>query len=540
LADAGTQHARDDEPFVEPEADLVAVPGAGASDGSEVPALTRPQMVVLMLTVLMIAMCGIVYELAIASVSSYLLGNSVLQFSITIGLFMFAMGVGSYLTKLIGSGLIARFIAIELAIAIVGGISVPLLFMVFPYSVFYRPAMYGLIIIIGILVGLEIPILTRVVNDSGGLRQSLANVLALDYLGALVGAVAFPLLLLPFLGLFKASFGIGLLNALVAMINIIMFRHILARRKLWYFASAASIVFLVGLLVSAATIMQYAEAQLYGDQIIYSQQTQYQRIVMTRNDLTGRHRLYLDGHLQFAQWDEYRYHESLVHPMMSVPGPRASVLILGGGDGMAAREALKYSDVQRIDLVDIDPAMTQLCSTMPTIAQLNQGALDDPKVTIHNDDAFAFLRESDRHYDRVIIDLPDPHNEALSKLYSVEFYRLLRMRLAERGLFVTQSSSPWATRRTYWSIAKTIETAGMELTSYHVAIPTFSIWGFHLGTANGRAPTEFNIVPATRFITASVMAAATVFPPDTQRVEATANSIFEPQLYLTYLREVNQ
>jgi len=511
------------------------------ADAEALDGLSRPQRAVLLVSVLVVALCGIIYELIIATVSSYLLGDSVLQFSVTIGLFMFAMGVGSYLTRHLRRRLVQRFVAVEIVIALIGGVSSVLLFVVFPHHVWYRPVMYGLIIVVGTLVGLEIPILTRLLTDTGGLRRSIADVLALDYFGALVGALAFPLLLLPFLGLFRASFCIGLLNGLVALVNVYAFAAFLGRKRVWFGGAIGVIATLVVSVLGASSVMAWAEGQLYTDRIVHHEQSAYQRIVVTVNESTGRHRLFIDGHLQFAELDEYRYHEALVLPVLSIPGPRRRVLILGGGDGLAAREALRFEDVERIDLVDIDPAITKLCSTFPAIRELNEGALDDPRVTIHHTDAFAFLRDGEDRFDRVIIDLPDPHNEALSKLYSVEFYRLLRRRMAHGGYFATQSGSPWLTRETYWSVGATIRAADMDTVGYNITVPTFGVWGYQLAAATGPVPDSFDIPEeSTRFLTSELMERALHFGKDAGPLPGTVNSIFEPTLYVTYLKEVNR
>jgi spermidine synthase len=524
-----------------------AVVSEDAISATDVPRLDARRTGVLLISVMVVALCGITYELIVATVSSYLLGNSVYQFSLTIGLFMFAMGAGSHLTRHIGSRLVERFVTVEMAVALVGGLSSTILFLVFPYYAFYRPVMYGLVIVIGILVGLEIPLLTRILSHSTGLRQAIANVLSLDYLGALVGAVGFPILLLPSLGLFRASFVIGLLNIGVAALTVWVFRRELA--GLWrYVAGCACIAgILATALVLSARITQFAEGQLFADQIIYREQTPYQRIIVTRNEGNNEVRLYLDGHIQFASGDEYRYHESLVHPVMSLPGPRRRVLILGGGDGLAARDVLRYPEVERIDLVDIDPAMTQLCRQLGPIARLNQGSLDNPKVTLHHEDAFNFVLDSQDRYDRVIIDLPDPHNEVLSKLYCVEFYKSLRRILAPGGFFVTQSSSPYRTREAYWSIAETIRAAEvnglgpMQTLSYNIALSSFGLWGFHLAARQGPVPDEFAIDESqVQFMTPQVLSAARVFAKDMGPLPMPVNSLFEPSLYLRYQRGVLQ
>ncbi|MCI5136413.1 MAG: polyamine aminopropyltransferase [Candidatus Electrothrix sp. AW2] len=501
--------------------------------------LTGPRAAVLQVSVLVVALCGIVYELLIATVSSYLLGDSVRQFSITIGLFMAAMGLGAYITRFVSTHLIARFVIIEILVALVGGLSTVILFLVFPWSGWYEPTMYGLIIIIGTLVGMEIPLLTRVLSENGDLRRSIADVLSLDYIGALIGSVAFPLFLLPFLGLFRASFVIGFFNAGVALFNVAFFSTLLGFPKRYAALAVLVCTLLISVLITSEQITAFAEGQLYADRIIFAQQTRYQKIVLTKEDGTNHHRLYLDGHIQFAESDEYRYHEALVHPALSVPGPRSKILVLGGGDGLAVREILKYEDVQQITLVDIDPAITRISSTLAPISRLNHGALQDPRVSIRNVDAFAFLRQSKDIFNRVIIDLPDPHNEALSKLYSVEFYTLLLRRMAADGLVVSQSTSPLMTKKTFQAIGTTMHSAGLEVLRYKVNVPSFSgDWGFTLAGRSGSLPTAF-IIPEdkTRFLTSQVMQAATVFAKDEQVTSALTNSIFEPKLYLTYNRE---
>ncbi len=511
------------------------------------------QRIVLQVSVLIVAFCGIIYELIIATISSYLVGDSVYQFSLTIGLFMFAMGMGSLITAMFDRDLIGWFVINEVVIAIVGGLSSIILFAVFPWTAFYYPVMYTLILLIGFLVGLEIPLLIRVLSVKNGFRNSVAHVLALDYFGALVGSVAFPLLLLPFLGLFRASFCIGLLNGLIAIVNIYVFRDRIRRPILWLVVTSTSLVLLTVAMVYASFIARFSEGQLYTDQIVFSKQTPYQHIVLTKNEQTGEHRLYVDGHLQFAERDEYRYHESLVHPVMSLPGPKRRVLILGGGDGMAAREVLKYTEVEKIDLVDIDPEIVRLCRTFPAIKELNKSSLDSDKLEVHNEDAFLFLRDSlmsiDKDqaavssklikYDRVIIDLPDPHNEALCKLYSLEFYKLIRLNLSEGGCIATQSASPWVTRDAFWSVAKTIEAAKLKTFSYHITVPNFGVWGFHLARQTPIEP-AFHLSAKTRYLTDEVMEHAAIFGKDEAREHAVVNSIFEPKLYLLYHRGISQ
>ncbi len=501
--------------------------------------LSKQQAAILLFSILIVALCGIAYQLIIGTVSSYLLGNSVYQFSLTIGLFMFAMGVGSYLSKLLSENLIQNFINVEIAISFFGGISSLLLILAFPYvHSLYSTVMFCLIFIIGALVGMEIPLLMNVLSHKQSMKDSIANVMSLDYIGGLIGAVAFPLFLLPHLGLLKSSFAIGLINIITALINIYFFRDFLKHPRLMTFIAVAVMLMLTTFTVFGTRLSSFAEQHLYFDQIIYKKQTPYQRIVVTQSPATKEQRLYIDGHIQFSSRDEYRYHESLVHPMMSIHGKRENILILGGGDGLAIREVLKYDDVKLVHLVDIDPEMTRISSSLAMITKLNQNSFANDKVTVFNADAFSFINQAGILYDRVIIDMPDPHNEALNKLYSREFYTMIRKRMTENGIVVSQSSSPFFTHRTFWGIEKTLDAVYDDTLSYHVTIPSFGIWGFNIASVNQKIPTNFKINVDTKYISNEIMRAAMVFAKDTQKIEVPVNSILEPKLYQLYLEDL--
>lgn len=499
------------------------------------------QVVVLLFSIMIVALCGITYELIIGATSTYLLGNSVYQFSLTIGFFMFAMGIGSYLSKLIYDKLVTNFIWVEVGVALIGGICSLSLFLTYSaLNALYTPIMYFFIIIIGTLVGLEIPLLTRILSQREVIRKSIADVLSLDYIGALIGSVIFPLLLLPSMGLIRATFVIGLINILTAIINIHYFRAHLAKPRTIQIAAYLILAILILFTILGSRLNAFAEHHLYQDEVVYKTQTPYQRIIFTQSNATHNYRLFIDGHIQFSQRDEHRYHEALVHPVMSLPGPRENILILGGGDGMAARELLKYPDIKLIHLVDIDPAITQFSSEFPAMVKMNEGALKDPRVTVYNADAFTFINQPGVQYDRVIIDMPDPHSEVLNKLYAKEFYIMIKRRLHPHGYLVSQSSSPFFTRRTYWSIRHTMQAAGLNTFSYHVTVPAFGIWGFHLAGKETIHSTEFNIEVPTKYLTTETLLSAAVFSKDIAQVESTEiNTILEPRLYMMYVEDLS-
>lgn len=490
---------------------------------------------------MIVALCGIVYELIIGTVSTYLLGNSVYQFSLTIGFFMFAMGLGSLISKYFDDQFVRNFIYIEVAIALVGGVCSIVLFMVFPNArVLYELVMYSLILIIGALVGMEIPILTTLLAERSRVKESIANVMSLDYVGALIGSVSFPLLLLPSLGLVQSSFAIGLINILVAIVNVVVFRDYLRHYKQLLGLCIGIAVVLTACVFFGSLITRYAEKHLYFDQVIYSTQTKYQKLVMTRSTTTREQRLYIDGHIQFSSRDEHRYHEFLVHPVLSIPGPRTNVLILGGGDGLAAREALKYPDVERIHLVDIDPEMLRIARELPVLRRLNRGSLDAERLTTFSEDAFSFINQPGVLYDRVIIDMPDPHNEAINKLYSREFYEMIRRRMTPQGVLVTQSSSPFFARRVFWSIENTLAAVFKSTLSYNTSLPSFGIWGFNMASARPTIPANFRFSVPTKAITDESMMAAMVFTKDIDILPTPVNSIMEPKLHQLYVEELRR
>ena len=489
----------------------------------------------LFLTVLLIAACGLIYELVAGALASYLLGDSVTQFSTVIGTYLFAMGIGSWMSRFVGRGVIARFVTIELLVAVVGGFSSTLLFLAFAYTEAFRLALYLLVSIVGILVGLEIPLLMRILRDRYEFKDVVANVLTFDYIGALGASLLFPLLLVPRLGLVRAALLFGLINAVVALWSTWLFRDRLGARR----TLAGACVLVIGLLSlgmwRAGRITQLAEENLYADEVILARDTRYQRIVLTawKDDL----RLFLNGHLQFSSRDEYRYHEALVHPgLAALPGARR-VLVLGGGDGLAVREVLKYPGVKEVVLVDLDAEMTRLFSTHPRLTRLNGGALSDARVKVVNADAFRWLDEGDGLFDFAIVDFPDPSNYAVGKLYTVAFYQLLAKHLSRDGLLVVQSTSPLFARRSFWSIVETLKTAGLGTHPYHLYVPSFGEWGFVLA-APGAAWTPPETVPAgLRYLTAREIPAMFTFATDMLPVPAEANRLNDQALVRYYEEE---
>lgn len=488
-----------------------------------------------MLTTLIISGCSICYELIISAVSSYLLGDSTLQYSVTIGLYMSAMGLGSFISKYMKKNLFDWFVLIEIGVGVMGGVSALILFLANLYLDQYQLVMYGEIIIIGTFVGVEIPLLTRIIEgDAENLRITLSSIFSFDYIGGLLGSIAFPLLLLPQLGYFATAFLTGSMNILAAVLIVFKYSERIRKPVIYKGITLLLFAFMMWGVLFSENISNYIEGGLYRDRVILSEQTQYQHIVLTRHkdDL----RLFIDGNVQFCSLDEYRYHEALVHIPMSQAAKKDKVLILGGGDGMAVRELLKYEKTQ-ITMVDLDPEMIRICSENPIIAELNQNSLKSDRLHIINDDAYRYLEENEEAYDVIIVDLPDPNNESLNKLYTNIFYRLCKNSLTEDGILVVQSTSPYYATKAFWCIGKTLESEGFFVKPYHLQVPAFGDWGFHLAS-NKELEDIYNITVDTKYLSEDNVDALFSFGKDEIAEDVEINSLSRPVLIQYYSEAV--
>ncbi|MBO5302874.1 MAG: polyamine aminopropyltransferase [Lachnospiraceae bacterium] len=493
----------------------------------------------LMFTTFVISGCSMVYELLISAVSSYLLGDSITQFSITIGLYMCAMGIGSFLSKYIKKDLFEWFVFVEIAVGILGGSSALILFISNIYLAAYQLVMYLEIISIGVLVGLEIPLLTRIIEENAGnLRITLSSIFSFDYIGGLAGSIAFPLLLLPQLGYFSTAFLVGSLNLAVSVFILFSYRKYVGHFSKWRGICIISLgIMLCGMLFSE-NLAYSVEQGLYRDKVILSEQTAYQKVVMTKHKDDVR--LYINGNIQFSSKDEYRYHEALVHLPMSAAEKKESVLVLGGGDGLAVREILKYPEVKEIVLVDLDPQMIEICKTHKDISALNEKALDSPKLSIRNADAYRFLEEnakSGKCYDVIIVDLPDPNSETLNKLYTDLFYRLCANSLSKEGVMTVQSTSPYYAADAYWCIHKTIKKEIPNVYPYHVQVPSFGDWGFQLASKKEIDVQNIQLEVKGKFLSQENVQGLFFFGEDELAKEEnlSVNSLSTPRLLQYYL-----
>ena len=525
--------------------------------------------------------CGIAYEYTFSKISSDLMGNSARQWAITIGLMMLFMGIGSDLQKhLKDKGLFDKFVLFEVLLGLVGGFGPILLLWAFGAAHdHYVLLQYGMIIATGFLIGLEIPILARI-NEryTEELRVNIGGILRMDYVGAFTAAMLWAFVFIVFFTPTRIGFVLGLFNLITAGLSLIYFRHLAVhKRLLGGLIAICTLGLLVGF-INAPTWTTYAEQRLFLDRVIYTNTTKYQHIVLTRGH-SGEIFCYINGNTQFSSYDEHIYHEMLVHPAMLVAPSRERVLVLGGGDGLAVREILKYPDVASVTLVDLDPDMTALARDNPYLSKLNQNSLADARlkvirnnalvdvgnhevtspnrtepfggtpqavaeVAIVNVDATAFVDQVQGYYDVIVIDFPDPNNLELSKLYSRGFYAKVRDKLSRHGILILQSTSPVHAKEAFLCVGRTLKAAGFAAVPFHDNVPSFGEWGWWIaGKDEVMTPerlvnrlndaTEINV--PTRYLTPELIQASLHFGKgwlDTGQTQV--NTILNNVIYLYY------
>ncbi len=439
------------------------------------------------------------------------------------------MGIGSWLSRYIKGSLLDVFINIEILVGLVGGLSAPVLFLTYPFIASFSLLLFSFVVLTGVLVGLEIPLLMRILKDELDFNDLVSKVFTVDYIGALLASLIFPMVLVPHLGLLRTSLFFGILNALVGVIICIVFKDsILNYRKLLVFSISVVLV-LVGLFANSDRMQNWSEEGQFEERIILSASSPYQRIVLTGHD--GVQRLFLNGNLQFSSLDEYRYHEALVHPALAIkPQSRKKILVLGGGDGMAVRELLKYPTIESIVLVDLDSKMTALFKENARLVQLNDSAFHSPKVKVINADAFEWIKSDTNTFDLVIIDFPDPSSFSLGKLYTTTFFHKLKQRMSSNCVGVIQSTSPMFARQSFWCVVHTMQSQQYETWPYHVYVPSFGEWGFILFSKETvlSPPTYFR--EDARFMSAEQFKHASQFPPDMSEVKTGINQLNNQQL----------
>ena len=500
---------------------------------------------VLLLAVFLCAACGLVYELALLTLGNYLAGGGVRETSVVLGVVVASMGLGSLAAKRLLAHPLLAFAVVEGALAVVGGLSVLALYAAYAWLDLYVPAVLLASVAIGALIGAEVPLLMTLLQriraqDAG---EAVADLNAADYLGALAGGLAFPFVLIPIFGQLRGALVAGAVNLLAAALVVGWLRRAGGASQLPRRTTAALVTLAftgAAVLAGAAALASHFEVtarqRLYRAPIVTAQRSDYQEIVVTRS-LPGAPadlRLFLDGDLQFSSRDEYRYHEALVQPAMAARAE--SVLVLGGGDGLALREVLR-SRVRRVVEVELDPAVLRLAREDPAFRKLNGDSLRDPRVQIVEADAMRWLRDQGELFDVVIIDMPDPDDATTAKLYSTEFYALAGRLLRPGGRMAVQSGSPYFAPEAYWCVVETLQAGGFDVRAYHVDVPSFGDWGFALASREPLTPLRVPpaVVNELRFLDQDTLDAATVFPRDVRRVSVEPSSLDRPRI-LDYAR----
>jgi len=466
-----------------------------------------------LLAILVVAACGLVYELLITTAASYLLGNTVLQYSLGIGIFIGSMGVGSWFSKFVEPPIEAAFLKFQLALAALGASSTLIVHWAFWSSSTPSVIVYLLIAIVGGLTGFELPLLMRMLKERAEFNKLIASALALDNIGCFVASLIFPLVMLPQLGLVKTAMVTGALNLAVVAFGLYYFDLTRRTRRSLTLATVVLSVLLGVGIWKGNWLGDAIENRLYQDSIVFRDESAYQKIVMTNHK--GDLRLFLNGQLQFSSVDEHRYHESLVHPALGLhPLPRR-VLVLGAGDGLAVREILKHPSVVEVVLCDLDEKIPHLAKSFGPLTQLNRHSLHDPRVKIVNQDAFSFLFEDHDPFDVILADLPDPSTPLLAKLYSREFYKRLKTLLADNGVFATQATSPFAAPEAFHTIVSTIRSAGLNALPYRTSIPSFGEWGFVLASPHTLELRRWKPAPDLRYLNGKLLPLLFTWSEDT-------------------------
>ncbi len=460
----------------------------------------------LLFIVALIAISGILYELLIWTLSSYLIGDSVAQFSLTIGLFMTGMGIWAYLSRYLQKKALKSFFWIEIILAILGGSSIILLKLGYTYLFSVELSFYSLYtiltLLIGILIGIEIPLVMHIYKILGTSREEdVSNIFTFDYIGALLASLIFPFVLLPYLWVYNTGVFVWCLNLIAAWLYLIAIRRVLQKNAfMWYLLTCLLAgIYLLSLLFMGERLESFFMRSYYKEPILFHEQSPYQSIVLTKRweDV----RLFLNGNLQFLSLDEGRYHESLIDWPMKLLATQQNinVLVLWGGDGLAARNLLAYKNIQSITLVDLDPRMVELAKSQKELLILNKSSFLDPRVKIVVWDAFAYVKkESANQFDLIVADFPDPRDVGTAKLYSQEFYIMTKSLLRDSWIFVTQASNAFFSKESFWSVEKTMKVVFQNTRPYHRYIPSFGDWGFILASKNVDRLVDVNFCNSSR------------------------------------------
>jgi spermidine synthase len=482
---------------------------------------------------------GIVAEYILSTLASYFIGNAILQFTLIVSIMLFSMGLGSRLSRVFDKNIIFYFVVSELVLSLLVCFSAIVSYIVFGVTNNAWIVIYLLSIAIGLLIGVEIPFATRINNQYEELRFNISNILEKDYYGSLAGGLFFAFIGLPYLGLTYTPFILGLINFGVSFWLFYTLRHQVnaGLQKILYTSYVIVGMVIFAGLGFAKPLVLFGEQAKYKDKIVYSEQTKYQKIVIT--SWQEWHSLYINGNQQLSTFDEYLYHEPMVHTVMGLTPTKKNILVLGGGDGCIVRELLKYSEIEKITLVDLDQKMIDLGKSNKIFTKINNNALNDKKVITVVEDAFNYVDQSKELYDVILVDLPDPNNIDLNKLYTKEFYSLCYKKLSNNGSLITQSGSPYYATKAFYCIEKTLKSASFHTLPLHNQVLTLGEWGWIIGKKQGMSSNDLSKINLQdlklKWLNKQALDGLSSFGKplvDTTGIEI--NTIFKPQLYLYY------
>ncbi len=489
--------------------------------------------VILIISMAVLAGCGLIYEYLLAHYAGRILGAVETTIYAMIGIMIVAMGIGAFTAKWIKDPF-TGFTWLEVTIALLGSSSILImasmtaliytlphwlhdLYNIHPSVMmqggaietlkeisYYTPYVTGFIL--GLMIGMEIPLIARIRENihQQHLEHNTGTIYGADYIGAGIGAAIWVTVCLQ-IPIMVAAVATAAANILVGVIFLIRYHKKINKLGTLIIVHLFVIAVIIILAFSGAKWVEQMNYALFEDDPIYSKVTPYQHLTLTQR-IVGQGldkviSLYINGRLQFSSSDEHIYHSFLTYPALLTSARHETILVIGGGDGLAVRDILKWNP-KSVTLVDLDTDMinlfqgkaTELPDTIKkTLLELNENALNDPRVHIINRDAFLEVEKmvsEKRHFDTIIIDLPDPSHPDLNKLYSDFFYARLKDLLSGDGVIAIQSTSPYHAQQAFISIGKTLESVGFQTEQYHANVPTFGEWGWTIGTVHGQKASQ--------------------------------------------------
>lgn len=487
---------------------------------------------VLYISTFIFSFTAIAHESNFIAATSFLFGDTATQAGLLLAFVFFGMLAGAWLSKKFpDSRLLEAFIIGELLLTIAAGFSIVFGFWVYATSEHYVLLIRLNIFLVSTLVGLEDAAVIRYANRyESETKDAIGNGMMMNNLGSAIAGLFFGTILVPFFGgMLNVALILGVLDSIVVAIVILRFKDQLIRWPIYLMICVVSGFVLFATYSGSDELSKNLTNPLYDDMITRQWNSPYANIVLTREDKEIR--LYINGGLQFSSTDEVQYHEPLIMPALNLASQRVAnrplvVAIAGGGDGLGSRDVLKHSNVGELHIVDLDAVMTGEVALSEPIVTLNQHAFEDSRVTIHNTDAFIFFRDTEERFDVIIVDLVDPNNDVVSKLYTVEFYQMLSKKLNHGGVVVTQSTSPWYSPEAFWTINLTMEETFSTVVPYRWAVPSFGDWGWNMASHVEFERTEIDIDETlTTWLTSTGWDSLHFFSPDEFKIRDQLKSL---------------